>query len=472
MLPSFIDVLILELGKKDKRIERRIIRRLDGVYVHSSPEIGEVREIIGSRTVNILLVDMNGLPRPRENQYASGVDKGGGGPCISSPREGVLRLLDDDLVDYVYCYEIHDDAVVDAIRRSLSRRRRRGCKQLSVYCVIRTSLAGVIGDSPPIHRMAAMIRRVARTGRPVLITGPTGSGKSLAAQAIHDLSAFAQGPFLDVNCGAIPDSLIESHLFGFEKGSFTGADQRREGYLEAADQGTLFLDEVAELPYPTQTKLLQVLESGVYRRLGSNKNRLFKGRIVAATHADLAKRVKNRSFREDLYYRLNVFTIDAPSLNERRSDIPALVNHFAKDQHRPLFFTDDAMNALMQADWPGNIRQLRNIIDRVAVLSDDEPVTSRTISQFLNSGQSPKQDVLDEIARTILRLRVSNKLTAIESALINRALLETAGNKSEAARLLGVHRKVVERRIKSLEPRPDQILSYHISRAQCAKAAH
>lgn len=291
-----------------------------------------------------------------------------------------------------------------------------------------------------------LIRRVARSDRPVLVIGPTGAGKELVVRSIHRCSSRREEPLLDINCGAIPEALIESQLFGHERGAFTGAERRRDGYLGAVENGTLFLDEIAELPLLLQARLLRVLESKEYRLIGSNTKRSFDGRIVAATHAELDERVKNRTFREDLFYRLNVLVVHVPPLCERLTDIPKLVAHFARQQTRPLRFSDEAMAALSNATWPGNVRQLRNVIDRIAVLSDDERVTRCTIRQFMAIRRKTSVATLQDYATSILRLDVNDKLTAIQDALVKEAIRESGGNKSAAARLLGVHRKVIERR--------------------------
>jgi DNA-binding NtrC family response regulator len=240
-----------------------------------------------------------------------------------------------------------------------------------------------------------------------------------------------------------------AQLFGHERGAFTGADRRRDGYLAAVGEGTLFLDELAELSPSLQARLLRVLETRTYRRLGSVTSEQFRGRIVAATHADLDEQVRLGRFREDLLYRLNVLVVRVPSLDERRDDIPELALHFAQTQARALVFTEDALALLGRAAWPGNVRQLRTAIDRLAVLADDAPITAGALRELRGLCAAPSTTIasIDVLAARILQLDVEDKIAAIRNALVLEALRQSEGNKAQAARLLGVHRKVVERRL-------------------------
>jgi len=289
---------------------------------------------------------------------------------------------------------------------------------------------------------------VARSDRPVLVVGPTGSGKELVVQAIHALSERSEHTLLDLDCGSLPATLIESMLFGHERGAFTGADRRREGFFSVVGKGTLFLDEIAEVPIELQAKLLRVLETKMFRRVGSADLERFEGRIVAATHANLETRVAENRFREDLLYRLNVLEVQVPALEERRDDIPALIFHFSSTQACPMLFSDDAITFLQDARWPGNVRQLRNVIDRLAVFAPDGLLTVQRVVE-LASPKAPAADVdlIVKFARAILTFPEENKLAMMESVLIAEAMRTADGCKVAAARLLGVHRKVVERRL-------------------------
>jgi DNA-binding NtrC family response regulator len=285
----------------------------------------------------------------------------------------------------------------------------------------------------------------------VLVVGPTGSGKELVVRAIHACGDRAQDRLIDVNCGAIPEPLMESFLFGHERGAFTGATRRQDGCLTIVRQGTLFLDEIAELPLPLQTKLLRVLESRQFAPVGSVTTNNFAGRVVAATHAALEQRVAANLFREDLFYRLNVLTVEVPGLNERVEDIPALVAHFCRQQGRPIHLPPASTDLLCSVRWPGNVRQLRNLIDRVAVFCESEVISPEVLRRFLELGPTEHandnpRSRLQSLVVAVLRLSVDNKLEAVTDALIAHAMAVCGGNKSAVARLLGVHRKAIERR--------------------------
>ena len=239
-----------------------------------------------------------------------------------------------------------------------------------------TAFEGIIGTSPALKSVLIEVERVAPTDSTVLILGETGTGKELIAHAIHDLSARRGCPFVKVNCAAIPFDLLESELFGHEKGAFTGAIAQKIGRFEMADNGTLFLDEIGDLPLALQPKLLRVLQEQEFERLGSGRTHRINVRLVAATHRDLTEMVARNGFRSDLYYRLNVFPIELPPLRERRKDIPELISHFVRDfarrMGRPmLYIPPETMAAFTSYSWPGNVRELQNLIERAVIRSND-----------------------------------------------------------------------------------------------------
>ncbi len=309
----------------------------------------------------------------------------------------------------------------------------------------------VWGKSTVMQNLFEMTKRVAVTSKPTHIAGPTGSGKEIIAQLVHSLSPNANAPFVAINCAAIPESLFESELFGYEKGAFTGATQNHEGYMSAVKDGTLFFDEIGDLPLNLQTKILRVLETKSFTPVGSTAPRKMRGRIISASHKDLSNMVNDSSFREDLFYRLSVFILHVPGLNERRSDIPHFINHFAKNHARDLQFTSGAIKVLSHEDWPGNIRQLRNVIDRIAVLTDDDPITEETVEPFIGTSISSTENIMDSAVESLLNLDIENILVSVEYRLIDQALQRYGGNKSKAAQVLGIHRKCVERRILTLD---------------------
>lgn len=247
---------------------------------------------------------------------------------------------------------------------------------------------GIIGNSPLLNRAIDVARQVAPTDISVLITGESGSGKEVFSHIIHHLSARKHGPFIAVNCGAIPEGTIDSELFGHEKGSFTGAHEARKGYFEVVDGGTIFLDEVGELPLGTQARLLRVLESGEYLRVGSSKVQKTNVRVVAATNVDVYEAVQNGKFREDLYYRLNTVPLRIPALRERKEDIHLLFRKFIADftdkyRSPSIQLTEDAQQVLTGYSWPGNVRQLKNIAEQLAVLEKERTVDALTLSHYI-----------------------------------------------------------------------------------------
>lgn len=260
---------------------------------------------------------------------------------------------------------------------------------------------GIIGNSPLLNRAINIATQVAPTDISVLITGESGSGKEVFSQIIHQLSPRKHGSFIAVNCGAIPEGTIDSELFGHEKGSFTGAHEARKGYFEVADGGTIFLDEVAELPTGTQARLLRVLESGEYIRVGSSKVQKTDVRIVAATNVDVYEAVQKGKFREDLYYRLNTVPLRIPALHERKEDIHLLFRKFIADftdkyKSPNVQLTEEAQELLANYKWPGNVRQLKNIAEQIAVLEKDRTLTPESLQSYLP--QEGKSNMLMRIA--------------------------------------------------------------------------
>jgi DNA-binding NtrC family response regulator len=285
----------------------------------------------------------------------------------------------------------------------------------------RLDLAGMVGTGPAMKRVFERIRKAARTDATVLITGESGTGKELAGRALHMLNGRCHGPFVPVNCGAIPDTLAESQLFGHVKGTFTGADRDHAGYFAQADGGTLFLDEIGDLPVPSQVKLLRVLDDGTYFILGGRKMRTANVRVVAATHRDLQRRVQAEQFREDLYYRLNVLTIALPPLRRRPEDIPvlaALFLEFFARRHgcRGCRLTDDARQALCAYRFPGNVRELRHMLERGVVNSDDGWITIEHLGLPRDACAG-----IDPAGSRLVPVRGRSLLAALETIRVQRA---------------------------------------------------
>ena len=288
------------------------------------------------------------------------------------------------------------------------------------------------------------IARVAPTDATVLIVGPSGSGKERVARAIQAHSQRASNPMTAINCGALAESVLESELFGHEKGAFTGADSARRGLFESSNGGTIFLDEISETTPGFQVKLLRVLQERQVRRLGSNTYMPVDVRILAATNADIGERIRAKQFREDLYYRLSVMTIHLPALEERREDIPLLVRHFLTSFNernaRQVTVNEDATGLLTRMAWPGNVRELENLIERAAILSTTGEITAEDVEQASGAGALSGAKV--EGAATTLK--------GAERQQIVRALREAQGNRSLAARSLGIERKTLYKKARRL----------------------
>lgn len=313
----------------------------------------------------------------------------------------------------------------------------------------------MIGQSAVMQPITDLIRQVAPSRTTVLLTGESGTGKEVMARALHDFSG-RSGKFVPVHCAALPEALLESELFGHEKGAFTGAVETRAGRFELASGGTLFLDEIGEISPSTQVKLLRVLENRTFERLGGAETLQCDCRIVAATNRDLEKMVAENTFREDLYYRLNVINIHLPGLRERRDDIPLLVKHFmdmiCKDNSRPLLkITPAAMSALEQYSYPGNIRELRNIVERMVVLArndtleleDVPPYVRDASSEFKSNNNATENTPAISLKNPVKELDMAGN----ERKLIEQALAAANGNRTRAAEILGISRRTLHRRL-------------------------
>jgi DNA-binding NtrC family response regulator len=271
----------------------------------------------------------------------------------------------------------------------------------------------------------------------------------MVARALHELSSRRTEPFVAVNCSALPGTLIESLIFGHERGAFTGAERRTRGQLEVVGGGTILLDEIAEMSIDLQAKLLRVLEDRRFRPLGAEAELPMRARVVASTHVDLQARIAQGRFREDLFYRLNVVTITVPPLVERVEDLPELVLAFAADLPRRLRFTEGAIEWLTHRPWPGNVRELRNVIERLSLLAEETTIDVPALETLAGpAGNLGARHEIDRIARSLLALpdRLGSKLDMIERAVLHHAIESCGGNKSAAARLIGVDRKALERR--------------------------
>ncbi|MBI5485475.1 MAG: PEP-CTERM-box response regulator transcription factor [Deltaproteobacteria bacterium] len=354
-------------------------------------------------------------------------------------RQNALRSIQLGAYDY-----IQKPIDIDSLRIILTRTFRLSALEeenrnlLSSIAFDRRDMSGIIGQSPRMLEVFATIRKVASCDAPVFITGESGTGKELVARAIHDLSLRSSEQFVPINCGAIPENLLESELFGYEKGAFTGAHARVKGKVEYANKGTLFLDELGELPVGLQVKLLRFLQEKVIQRVGGRENVAADTRIVSATHRDIACALKDGLIREDLYYRIAVISIKLPPLRERGDDITLLANYFLNRFNTQLSknirgFSQEALRMLESYEWPGNIRELENRIMRAVIMSDS-PVLHLDSLGFSGATKVERQPLL----QTAISLKDARD--QVEREMISAGLKEAKGNMAKAADLLGVSR--------------------------------
>jgi len=377
----------------------------------------------------------------------------------------VVRAMKLGAVDFV-AKPFDDDELATPLSHAL-RHRRVSAPAISTRSASMANGGGMFGDSEPMAEVRDLIRRVADTDTTVLVRGESGTGKELVARALYASSLRRDKPFVKVNCAALPNDLLESELFGFERGAFTGAMQQKPGKFEFANHGTIFLDEIGDVSFPLQAKLLQVLQDGEFARLGGKQDVRVDVRVVAATNRNLERAVSDGEFREDLYFRLNVVCITLPALRERREEIPALSDHFLQkysaQYKKPLSeLTRDTMQLFMEYEWPGNVRELENLIKRAVVLCSEEPIRKEIAHRIAAArhhhamtaapaAQPVKAAVpappaaaenysLKEVARAAAR--------AAERELILKMLEQTRWNRKEAAEGLGISYKALLYKIK------------------------
>ena len=369
-------------------------------------------------------------------------------PCILFTAYGSIETAVDAMRKGAFDFvtkPVNFDQLEIVIARALETgRMKQENTELKKRLDDKFGLRGIVGSSPAMRHVIDTVRQVAPTRSTVLIEGESGTGKELIAQAIHQLGG-RTGKFVAVHCAALPETLLESELFGHERGAFTGAVDSRPGRFELADGGTLFLDEIGEIPLPIQVKLLRVLETRTFERLGGTETLQTTARVVTATNRDLAQMVREGTFREDLYYRLDVVRIELPPLRERPEDIPQLVRHyldvFANENGKEgMTITESAMAALTNYSWHGNVRELKNCMERMVVLCRGKEIGLENVPLNIRENSEPG------IGKTVLT-ESGFDLEQNEKHLIERALNETGGNRSKAAEKLGISRRTLHRKL-------------------------
>ncbi len=361
--------------------------------------------------------------------------------------ESAIEAMRAGAYDYV-TKPFRASEILQVVEKALERvHLRREVSQLRQAVAERFGFASLVGKSAKMQEVYTQIEKIAAARGTVLIQGESGTGKELVAKAIHFNSPRKSGPFVVIDCGAIPEALQESELFGHEKGAFTGAIATKKGLFEEAHGGTLFLDEVAELAPGLQAKLLRALQDGEIRRVGGTKTLHVDARVIVATNRDLAGEVRDGAFREDLFYRLNVFPIFLPPLRERREDLPLLVDHFldhlAQEGGKPpKRLSPEAFRAMMAYPWPGNVRELEHALERAALLSEGETITDHDLPPEILAPKDELTVILPDSAAGF-KETVARLIRDAEVRLIRRALAQSGGNRTEAARLLGISRRAL-----------------------------
>ncbi len=449
-------VLIIDDEQNIRRMLGALLEQHD-YDVHGVSGGAEASSAVASFAPDVILMDLVMPPGPdgiatleqlrREHPYLVVIMMSGKASlpdAVRATQLGAFQFLEKPLTP---------EGVLVTVKAALDLARTRE-ENRELRTAMR-SAHSIIGTSAAIEGVRALVSQVAPTPSRVLITGESGTGKELVANAIHAQSERRDNKLVSVNCAAIPRELIESEMFGHERGAFTGAVGRRVGKFELAHRGTLFLDEVGDLGLDAQAKLLRVLETGTVERVGGDREIAVDVRVVAATNKNLDTNVKNGSFREDLFYRLNVFPIQVPPLRERREDTPRLVAHFAarvseKCGRSPATFTSDALRQLTAHPWPGNVRELANIVERLTIIATGEAVTAAHVVAALGPGAA--HSARPDAGATG---GLSQALQEFETDLLRAALRDAGGNVAEAARRLDTDRANLYRRMRRLGVDPN-----------------
>ncbi|HUG40764.1 MAG TPA: sigma-54 dependent transcriptional regulator [Longimicrobiales bacterium] len=439
-------VLIVEDDDLLRRVTAERLER-QGHTVATAASLAAAREELERHTPDVALLDVK-LPDGLGTDLVPELARTGDTVCVMMSAHGTVQGAVDALrsgaVDYMekpFSFDRLDATLRGALERTRLRREVRALRE-------QAGPGGrVVGDSPAMREVFELVQRVAPAEHTtVLLEGETGTGKGMIAQAVHRASARADGPFVNVTCSALAETVLESELFGHEKGAFTDARALKRGLVELADGGTLFLDEIGEMPLRLQGKLLRFLEDRTFRRVGGTRDLTVDARLIAATNRDLQEEVEAGRFREDLLYRLRVFPIRLPPLRERPSDIPALAKTFADEFARQLGrrnreIPPETMDLLRRHLWPGNVRELRNLIERSVLLADGPALTPDMLPPELLGRSVPAHAPLELGPEGL-------DLDDLERSLLDEALRRAEGNRTEAGRLLGMSRHQVRNRLK------------------------
>lgn len=427
-----------------------------GYVVETAADGQEALEKLASFGAHVIVTDMM-MPRMDGQELLRRLKaQGGGPPAIVQTAFGSLETHIATIHDLGAFWFLEKPVQSQALRLLLERAAAQGrlaehAERLERQLSYQGVLGEMVGSSEKMQEVFTLAQQVAPSRAAVLITGESGTGKELAARAIHEMSPRRSAPFVAINCAAMPDTLMESELFGHEKGAFTGAVERRAGCFELAQHGTVLLDEIGDMPVGTQAKLLRVLEDGRVRRLGGKAEIQLDVRVIASTNSPLDAAIREGKFREDLFYRLNVFPIPLPSLRERKEDLPVLTAALLEDlnQKHSTKVTDiapDVLERFRAYNWPGNVRELRNVLERAVILAGEGTVQSAHLPPGFGGMAAPAPSVTAEGGE--LRVPVGYTIEQAERALIELTLEHTKHNKTRAAEILGISQKTLFNKLK------------------------
>jgi DNA-binding NtrC family response regulator len=449
---SEIQLLLVDDEKSFRTLVAKELT-IAGYRVETAGNMAEAREALSRQHYHLVLLDvrmpdgsgLDLLPEIKEGSPATEVVM----LTAYGTVEEAIRALKQGALDFLTkpCKLAELEAVLEKAIRAQTLQRSHTALEREVERLQPSE--SFVGGASQIRDLLQLVSRVAETESTVLIRGESGVGKELIARAVHRQSRRSRQPFVVVDCASLHENLLQSELFGHEKGAYTGAVRLKHGLFEVADRGTVFLDEIGEITPALQVKLLRVLETGVFRRVGGTADIRVDVRVIAATNRSLEAMMKDGGFREDLYYRLNVFSLQIPPLRERRDDIPKLVEHFIRNSSvapkRSVRVSDEAMEVLRRYSWPGNVRELENVIERALILSDGGvlepehlPMGVRVLPQFGIDESSERLPTMEEVERRYIR----------------RVLEQCKGHRQKAARILGISERNLYRRLKDLEEAP------------------
>lgn len=419
-----------------------------GHQVVSVADLAAARTLLTTQSFDLMLLDLSLPPAFDPQATLLALAEFTAQPVIimtgHAERELALKAISLGAWDFL-AKPVDPDMLAVVVKRAISKHQlSRELTLLKRHNQPTDVLSQLVGVSRQMDNIRTLVQRIAPTEVRVLVTGPSGTGKEVVSRVLHQLSLRSKGPFVSVHCGAIPAELLESELFGYVKGAFTGADKDRQGLLSLANGGTLFLDEIGEMPLPMQVKMLRVLQEGTFYPVGGREQKQIDVRLISATNAVLPELVRQGKFREDLYYRIKGITLETPALDERREDIPLLIQRFLQQHPADIQLSPDAMAWFLQQTFPGNVRELKNTLESVLAIAQGGVVTLSDI-QLLHL--TPQQTPVATPLFAVSGLSLEEQVRQLEVSLLTQALLESQGNRSQAARVLGLSRQGLLKKI-------------------------